>query len=198
MSSSRGKHRNTHHEVMTFESVDFFTSLNELWQYNWDKLHETNDLSWLIVGDLSRKKFNVFLEDAAKIKHPSSSQIKEIKEAELILAKLQEVFYDLIDEWSELVSSNGNSKEIFATMRKLILARAEVFKGSEDKKNWTRKFEQHIKDLTGDVKKHNSTKERVQMQIVLKTHIDPKKVTVIEYHYYMEEAIAISQSNIDG
>lgn len=175
-----------------FDNIEIFTSLKDCIKYNWDELHTTNDLTWLIKTNEQRRQLSQFIEEIKDIEEGEIT--KEIenkaKQASEVLITLEDRFFSLMDEWWVLTNSASNRKEMWAIMRKLIIARDKVINGDEFQKLWVRKYEEMLNDMSEDVGEYNATKERVQLSIALKMPIiDPKEITVLEYHYLMEEAI---------
>jgi hypothetical protein len=141
--------------------VELFESLDDIWLFNWDKLHETNDLKWLIKNENERNEYV----------NPQRSDAR---------------FLELMDEWFVLTDQSSNRKELFSLMKKLIGARNKVINGDEFQKLWVRKYEQMIKDLVSDNEGGNPVKERMALSMHTKMHIDPKKITVTEYFSLIE------------
>ena len=199
MSSLRGNTKPDQNQIFRFDKIDIFKSLDTLWKYNWDQLNksEDNDLTWLITTDVQRHWLKDFIKKVEEIKHPSSAQLEEINKAKAFFDELLETFFILMDEWAHLTHDASNSKELCAILRKVLVSRAKVIDGDLSEQNWVNKYERMIDDMTGQVTKYNATKERIDLQIILKTVIDPKKTTVVEYHYYCEAAIEMNRKTPD-
>jgi len=199
------------------EDIELFSTLDELWKFNWDELHSSNDLTWLMTDDLARKKFNARLQELLKIEKElasieveSKKDVQELEEkAELLAQETDEIsdffmementFFLLMDEWFLLTKKQSNRKEMYVIMRKLIIARTKVMHGDEFQKNWVRKFERMLDAMSkGVAAEYNSTKERVFISISLKMQLDMKSISVKEYHYYMEAAIEMNTNPVNN
>jgi hypothetical protein len=154
------------------KKVELFDSLDVMWLNNWEKLSATNDLKWLVKNE---------------------------EERELVIDNtlLDAKFLELMDEWFELTNQNSNRKELYAVMKKLILARNKVVQGDMFQMNFVRKFEQTIKDLTEDNKGGDPNKQRMQLSLIAKRDIDKHRITVVDY-IKLIEVITEQQSVNNG
>lgn len=150
-----------HKKTKKLEPVELFESLSDMWLHNWDKLHETNDLKWIIKDEKQR---DVYV-------NPQRSDAR---------------FLELMDEWFALTNQTSNRKELFSLMKKLIGSRNKVIHGDEFQKLWVRKYEGMINDLVSDNQGGNPVKERMALSMHTKMHIDAKKITVTEYFNLIE------------
>jgi len=157
------------------EKIELFKSLDDMWLHNWQELNKSSDLKWLIRNEHDREK-----------------KVNSIE--------LDNKFLELMDEWFELTKQGSNRKELYAIMRKLIIARNKVLNGDTFQMNWVNQYEQKIKDLVGKPQKIDPDKQRMELSLIAKREIDKHRITVVDYMKLTEVIIEQNSSNttIDG
>ena len=168
LTKNKTKKKSKKAAVVEVKPIALFESLEEMWQYNWRKFNQTNDLEWLIKHEEDRETY---------------AGLQSVFERENFIPYdiLDARFLVLMDDWYVLTNAHSSRDELYTLMKKAIIARNEYIQGDKFQINMVKKFERMIDDLTKDSTAWNPDREIMALSIHTKFLIDETKITVSKY-----------------
>lgn len=152
------KNKKTKLPAFTFKRGMLYFDIDEIPQYNWEKINMAGDLSYLIIDDKLRKKG-----------------------LPITKTRLEESYFTLHDQYSEIT---GNSDKV-QEWRILVLARMEMrvryANGDKSRINFINEYDEMIKDLMEDGKDVDLIENRLIVQQLYGQSIDTKTISAGEY-----------------
>jgi len=186
---------------------DYFKSLDDIPIWNWYKLHETNDLKYLLKIPDYTKKIVVSSYFKALLKSQYQSLIYQFEKMDLTLAKLKR---DYVVKLLELIQKIAKESLDYEKVGKAFTIIQGLLVSDEPQTDWlfnvnfteTPDQKSYLTEVAIAVKKYNAEvngnkrvkkqtlyEKTVKIETILGVKIDVKTCSVLMYSEYEREAV---------